>query len=178
MDAGARLARREIRLLRGSPREALELVDTALRAARARGDRLAIYIGLSTAAQAALAPGDTARARTQLEEGILLSDETGHLANTAYFVDALAVVESGSGDHRQVAVLLGAAQALRETVGASIDGDDEPDEALRDAAAATARAVLGPDGFADAVDEGRALEPAHVVALAVRERTPRLRVAT
>ncbi len=167
-----------IRLLRGSPSEALALVDTALAAARARGDRLAIYIGLFTAAQAALALGDAERARTQLEEGILLSDETGDQANLAYFVDALAVVESASGDCSQVAVLLGAAQALRETVGASVYGYYKPDEARRDAAAAAARAVLGPEGFDDAVDEGRALEPAQVVALAVRERAPRLRVAT
>jgi tetratricopeptide (TPR) repeat protein len=109
-----------IALLRGSPQEALVLVGTALTAARARGDRLAIYIALFTAAQAAIALGDADRARAQLEEGVRLSRETGDLANLAYVLDALAVVESSAGRGRRVALLLGAAQALRETVGSNV----------------------------------------------------------
>ena len=156
-----------VTLLRGSPEDALALVDIALAAARERGDRLATYIGLFTAAQAAIALGDADRARSQLEEGVRLSQETGDLANLAYVLDALAVVESSSGRPRRVAVLLGAAQALRETVGATVYGYYQPDIALRDAAAAAAQAALGQDGFDDAVDEGRALEPDQAAALAL-----------
>jgi tetratricopeptide (TPR) repeat protein len=166
-----------IRLLRGHPEQALVLVDTALQVARRRGDRLAIYMALFTAAQAAIALGDVERARAQLEEGILLSEETGDLANLAYFLDALAVVESANGGSRRVAVLLGAARSLRDTVGADVHGYYKPDVAMRDAAAAAARTILGPDGFEDAVDEGWALEPAEMVALAVSSRAPRLRLA-
>jgi predicted ATPase/transcriptional regulator with XRE-family HTH domain len=166
-----------IRLLRGHPEQALVLVDTALQVARRRGDRLAIYMALFTAAQAAIALGDGERARAQLEEGILLSEETGDLANLAYFLDALAVVESANGGSRRVAVLLGAARSLRDTVGADVHGYYKPDVAMRDAAAAAARTILGPDGFEDAVDEGWALEPAEMVALAVSSRAPRLRLA-
>jgi predicted ATPase/transcriptional regulator with XRE-family HTH domain len=166
-----------ITLLRGSPREALALVDTALTAARERGDRLAIYIALFTAAQAAIALGDVDRARTQLEEGVRLSLETGDLANLAYVLDALAVVESSAGGARRVAMLLGAAQALRETVGATVYGYYQPDEGLRDAAAATARATLGEDGFDDAVDEGRRLDAEQAAQLALTAPGQRLRLA-
>ena len=117
-----------VTLLRGKPQEALALVDTALAAARERGDRLAIYIGLFTSAQAAIALGDTDRARTQLEEGVRLSQETGDMANLAYVLDALAVVESSAGRARRVALLLGAAQSLRENVGANVYGYYQPDE--------------------------------------------------
>jgi len=167
-----------ITLLRGSPREALALVDTALTAARERGDRLATYIGLFTAAQAAIALGDADRARSQLEEGVRLSQETGDLANLAYVLDALAVVESSAGRARRVGLLLGAAQSLRETVGATVYGYYQPDVELVDAAARSGRAVLGDDGFDDAVDEGRRLEPEQAAELALTGDGPRLRLAT
>jgi predicted ATPase/transcriptional regulator with XRE-family HTH domain len=165
-------------LLRGSPQEALALVDTALTAARARGDRLVIYIGLFTAAQAAIALGDAEWGRSQLEEGVRLSQETGDLANLAYVLDALAVVESATGRPRRVALLLGAAQAVREVVGATVYGYYQPDPTLREAAAAAARAVLGEDGFDDALDEGRRLDPEQAAALALEGAGSRLRLAT
>ena len=167
-----------VTLLRGKPQEALALVDTALSAARERGDRLAIYIGLFTSAQAAIALGDADRARAQLEEGVRLSQETGDMANLAYVLDALAVVESSAGRARRVALLLGAAQSLREAVGANVYGYYQPDESLRDAAAASARAVLGQDGFDDAVDEGRRLDPEQAAELALAGAGSRLRLAT
>ncbi len=166
-----------VALLRGAPQEALEVVETGLAAARERSDRLATYIGLFTAAQAAIALGDVDRARSQLQEGVRLSQETGDLANLAYVLDALAVVESAHGRARRVAQLLGAAQALREVVGSTVYGYYQPDLALRDAAAASARATLGEDGFDDAVDEGRSLDPEQAVRLALGGRG-RLRLAT
>ena len=167
----AHIWRGTVRLLRGHPQEALALVDTGVQAARARGDRLVIYIGLFTASQAALVLGDTAEARQQLEEGIRLSQETRDLANQAYFVEALAVLEGsaekGPGRARRVAVLLGAAEALRERVGAPVYGYYKPDEALRETVVRRVRSLLGEDGYDDAVDEGRALDPEEATALAL-----------
>jgi hypothetical protein len=77
-----------------------------------------------------------------------------------------------------VAVLLGAAQALRETAGSTVYGYYRPDVALRDAAAASARALLGPDGFDDAIGEGRRLDPEQAAQLALAGEGERLRLAT
>jgi hypothetical protein len=88
------------------------------------------------------------------------------------------VVEGAQGGYRTVAVLLGAAQGLRETVGGTVHGYYKPDEALRAATVRAARSALGADGFEDAVDEGRALEPSQVVELAVTTPAPRLRLAS
>ena len=165
-------------LLRGSPQEASGLVEIALTAARERGDRLVTYIGLFTAAQAAIALGDAERARDQLAEGVRLSQETGDLANLAYVLDALAVIESTTGRARRVALLLGAAQALRELVGATVYGYYQPDPALREGAATSARAKLGDDAFDAAVDEGRRLDPDQAAALALEGPAGRLRLAT
>jgi predicted ATPase/DNA-binding XRE family transcriptional regulator len=166
-------------LLRGRPRDALAFVDTALAATRARGDRLCTYIALFTGAQASMALGDPDGARRQLEEGARLSQETGDLANLAFVLDALAVVESTTGRARRVALFLGAAQSLRETVGATVYGYYQPDLAARDAAAAAARALLGEDGYDDAVDEGRRLGPDEAAELALSgPGGGRLRLAT
>jgi predicted ATPase/DNA-binding SARP family transcriptional activator len=154
-----------VRLLRGDPAGASEHTERALAAARERQDPLAIYISLFTGAQIALAAGDTSRARRQLDEGILLSVDTGDMANLAYFLDARGVIEAGEGRPRRVALLHGAAGRLRETVGANVYGYYQPDEAMLADALDAARSALG-DGFAEVVAEGRRLDVRAVVELA------------
>src|SRR5690606_13181721 len=112
-----------------------------------------------------LSVGDLASARAQLHEGIRLSLETGDMANLAYFLEALAVVESQEGRHEQVLMLYGAAGRLRESVGANIYGYYQPAERLLADALAAARAALG-SSYDDVVARGRALGLDAVVALA------------
>jgi hypothetical protein len=129
------------------------------------------YIGLFTASQAATALGEPEQARQHLEEGIRLSTQTRDLANLAYFLEALAVLEGsdggGHGSARRVAVLLGAGQALRDRVGASVYGYYKPDEALRERVEQQARSLLGPVAFTEAVEEGRTLDVEDSAALAL-----------
>ena len=169
-----------MRLLQGHPGEAADLVECGIEAARARGDRLVTYIGLFTAAQVAGAGGDQDAARAHLEEGIRLSKQTRDLANLAYFLEALAVLEGAdlgaAGQARRVAVLLGAAEALRDQVGARVYGYYKPDEALRERVVQQVRSLLGAQAFEKALAEGRGLDVADGVALALT-RGVRLRVA-
>jgi hypothetical protein len=169
-----------VRLLRGHAEEAGGLARRGIDAARARGDRLVTYIGLFTASQAAAALGNGAAAREHLEEGIRLSTQTRDLANLAYFVEALAVLEGadvgGPGHARRVAVLLGTAEALRDRVGARVYGYYQPDESLRDRVEHQVRSLLGPEAFEDAVAEGRGLDADESAALALT-RGQRLRLA-
>jgi hypothetical protein len=156
-----------IRLLRGATDEAEPLLGRALAAARERDDPLAIYITLYTSAQVALMRQDPARAREQLEEGIRLSVRTGDLANLAYFLDTLAVVEALEGEPRRVALLHGSARQLRETVGSNVYGYYKPDEGMLESSVQTARESLG-DEFETAVSQGRALPVSGMVDLALR----------
>lgn len=134
------------------------------------GDRLSTYVALDNLSQAAIAVGDHGRARSYLREGIALSQQTQDLANLAYFLDALAVVEFAESAPTRVAVLSGAAQILRETVGALVYGYYLPDESLRTQAEQQARLALGEDAY-DAVDRGRALSPADSVHFALHPVT-------
>lgn len=156
-----------VSLLRGDTTGAAQQVDLALAAARERQDPLAVYITLFTAAQIALTVGDPTTARRQVEEGIRLSIDTGDMANLAYFLETLAVVDSLAAEHRRVAVLRGAAHRLRETVGANVYGYYKPDPALLASALDQARSHLGDDGFEAAFADGRGLAVDEVVDLAL-----------
>jgi predicted ATPase/transcriptional regulator with XRE-family HTH domain len=156
-----------VRLLQGNSGQAVAEIRRGLDLARARGDRLSTYVALYNLAQAAIAASDHPAARQHLEEGIRLSEQTRDMANLAYFLDTLAVVESAEGQAQRVPVLVGAAQSLRETVGAQVYGYYIPDESLRAAAEAAARSQLGDDAFDDAVDSGRAMAPPDIVRLAL-----------
>jgi predicted ATPase/transcriptional regulator with XRE-family HTH domain len=154
-------------LLQGDEAGAATEVEHGLAVARARGDRLTTYVALYNLAQTAIAADEHADARGHLEEGIRLSEQTQDLANLAYFLDSLAVVESQDGHSERVAVLLGAAQSLRESVGALVYAYYLPDESLRAEAEQTARADLGVDAYDDAVDAARGMDPAAVVSFAL-----------
>jgi tetratricopeptide (TPR) repeat protein len=159
-------------LLQGDSVGAVAEVEQGLRIARARGDRLSIYVALYNLSAAAIASADHDGARRYLEEGIALSEQTSDLANLAYFLDALAVVESASGAHQRVAVLVGTAQAFRETVG-SVYAYYVPDQTLREAAEKGARKALGEDAYDDAVDLGRSHDLPAAVAFALHRHDTR-----
>jgi predicted ATPase/DNA-binding XRE family transcriptional regulator len=154
-------------LLRQKPDEAVAAVHAGLDRARARGDRLATYIALYNLAQAAIALGDHDGARRHLEEGIRLSEQTRDLANLAYFLEALAVVDARTGLTDRVPRLLGAAEGLRETVGADVYAYYLPDESLRADAEAVARDELGQDGFDVAYAAGTGLDVTAAAAVAL-----------
>jgi ATP/maltotriose-dependent transcriptional regulator MalT len=150
-------------VLRGELDGAAASVQSGLAAARRRGDRLTAYIALYNLSLIALARGELEVAREHLHEGVRLTQETGDLANLGYLLESLAVVEGARGEQHRTAVLLGAAEAVREAAGAWVYGYYKPDASLREAAAATALAALGDDVYGDTVDAGRGLTPDEAV---------------
>ncbi len=154
-------------LLQAQPGAAVPEIELGLESARARGDRLCMYVALYNLSQAAIALGDLPLARRHVEEGIALSEQTRDRANLAYFLETLAVVESAEGRPERVPVLLGAAAGLRETVGADVYAYYLPDEALRASAEQSARSALGEDAYESGAKSGRALDLGEIVGLAL-----------
>ena len=144
-------------------------MQAGLTSARRRGDRLTAYVALYNLSQVAIAQGDHGSARNHLHEGVRLTEQTGDVANLAYFLEALAVVERATGDPRRVGVLVGAASAVRELTGTHVYGYYKPDEALLAASAAQALALLGEDAYGDALDAGRRLTPDGAIAYALSD---------
>jgi predicted ATPase/DNA-binding XRE family transcriptional regulator len=147
-----------ILLLRRDATAASVEITRGLTISRERGDRLAIYVGLYNLAQAVAALGDFVAARRHLNEGITLSEENYDLANLAYFLEALAVVESAEAAPDRIPVLLGAAQTLHETTNHKTYGYYVPDDSLREHAEQQARLALGDLAFLEAVEAGRRLD--------------------
>ena len=154
-------------LLQGDQAGAVAEIERGHALARERGDRLSTYVALYNLSQAAISTGDHVRARRHLEEGIELSEQTQDMANLAYFLEALAVVESADRRPGGVAVLLGAAESLRETVGANVYAYYRPDASLRDEAELRARAALGTSAYDEAVEAGAAMDVASVIRFAL-----------
>jgi predicted ATPase/DNA-binding XRE family transcriptional regulator len=161
-----------VALLSGDPDAAADHIGRGLESANRRRDRLTMYVARYNLSQVELARGDHAEARHHLDEGMRLSLKTGDHANLAYFLDAMAVLEAAEGTHARVPLLLGAAQGIREVVGARGYGFYRPDPAAAAAAESEARSHLGADRFDDALDVGRGLRPEEAVALALGERAP------
>jgi hypothetical protein len=154
-------------LLQGDAAGAVTEIERGLAIARGRGDRLSTYVALYNLSQVAITGGDHAAARRYLDEGITLSEQTQDLANLAYFLDALAVVESAAGASDRVPVLLGAARSFRETVGANVYAYYVPDDALRAAAEQSARDTLGDTEYERLIDLGRGFDLAAAVRFAL-----------
>ena len=159
-----------VRLLEGDADAAVAHIQLGLDSARARGDRLSSYIALYNLSQVEMGRGDHTRAGEHLQEGLRLSRQTGDLANLAYLLDASAVLEATRGIHEPVPVLLGAAQAIRETIGSRGYGYYRPDPAAIQRAASEAQQHLGVDTYDDALDLGRRLSPEEASDLALEER--------
>ncbi len=161
-----------VRLVSGDPGGAVPHLRRGLDSARRRGDHLAVYVALFGLVQVELAEDRPVAARQHLVEGIELSERTGDLANLAFFVESLAVVEGAAGAHARAASLLGAAQGLRERVGSAVYGYYLPDPGLRTRTEAAARDALGDDAVDDALAAGAELAVPSVVALALRRADP------
>jgi predicted ATPase len=169
-----------ILLVKGHPDAAAVQTERGLALARTRGDRLATYVALYNASQAAIALDDPDLARKRLTEGIILSQQTQDLANLGYFLDALGVVEATEDAPERAAVMFGAAQAMREAAGGKVYGYYLPDQSLRRKAEEQVRDALGEAAFGDAVEAGRSLDADQSVmfaaapaAAAVRGHGPR-----
>jgi tetratricopeptide (TPR) repeat protein len=159
-----------VAMLVGDSAGAADHIAWGLASARRRGDRLTIYVALYNLSQSEVARGGHDVARGHLEEGTRLSMETGDLANLAYFLDALAVLEAADGRQARVPLLLGAAQAIREAIGSHGYGYYRPDPSAIVDAADQARQRLGTDRYDDALDMGRAMSPDEAARLALSER--------
>jgi hypothetical protein len=111
------------------------------------------------------ARGDHAFARTLYEESLAMAQEIGDKELFASGLEGLASVGAVQGELAWATRLWGAAEALREAIGAPLPPVERADY---EQAVAIARDRLGKDAFASAWAEGRALTAEQV--LAMRER--------
>jgi predicted ATPase/DNA-binding SARP family transcriptional activator len=146
----------------GDAGRADELLDESERLAREHGDDSALAAILLDRSRLAIAARDTASAASMARAAIELHGSYGMTLGIVEGIKLLALVAEADGNPDRTARLIGAADALREALGASLAATraGNVDDAVR-----RASAQMGDAAFAAARAEGRALSVEEAVAL-------------
>jgi len=107
-------------VVRRDPGQAAALHEESLALSREAGDSLATALSLGMGALAALLGGDPGQAEMLCGEGFRLTPQPGVMNVTAFLVQASAAVASAQGMPARAARLWGAAESLREAIGANL----------------------------------------------------------
>jgi tetratricopeptide (TPR) repeat protein len=148
--------------LEGNNETAEQLYEQALSLFRELGNPWGANIVLQNLAFIAQRRNDYERARALFGESLTNSQELQDKLTSASCLVGLAGTIAALGQPHIAAQLFGAAEALRETISAQIQPGDRPDYERNLAAV---RALLNPQDFDAAWQEGRALSLEQAVAL-------------
>ena len=143
---------------------AANLLDEGLALHRAVGDRRYIAIVLDSQGRLARTRGDVARAASLFTESLILRKKMGDKQGLAESLEAMASVAASQPE--KAARVFGAAEALREAIGAPVPPVERPDY---DRAVAAARAQLGEVAFSSGWAEGRAMTLEQAMSCALKE---------
>src|SRR5262249_34525659 len=115
---------------------------------------------------AAHGAGDNGAARALFQESLTIHREAGGKPRIVTDLEGLAAVAVAQAQPERAARLFGAAEALREAMGAPLPPADRPEHAR---AVASARTALGDEAFAAAWVEGRALSMEAAITYALEQ---------
>lgn len=110
--------------------------------------------------------GDLERATRLLTESLVLYKEMADKSGIAAAMEGFACGASSSSQWRRAAKLFGAAEALRQAIGAPLPPPQKPEY---DRSRAIVRDTLGDEVFAAARAEGQAMVPEQAVEYALKQ---------
>jgi predicted ATPase/class 3 adenylate cyclase len=143
--------------------------EESLALCRELGDKEGIGFALGSLGNVALDQGDHGAARARYIASLTLRQELGDMRGVAKCLEGLAGVAGALGQAEHAAVLCGAAEALREVIGAPLP----PSERGRYARSRdTARAELGEEAFLVAWSLGQTMDLEEVVASVLEMARP------
>jgi len=146
------------------------LYEEALAARRGQGANSSIAVLLTNLAWVAYMEGALDEARDHHERSLSMRRQLGMSNQIAAPLEGLALVSGAAGQPERAAILLAAAAALRDEIGAPLPSDER---AEHDQILALVRSQLGDVAFAAAYAEGRALSLDAAITLAL-EQTARV----
>lgn len=151
---------------RGEHTLANQRLEEALQLAKGSGDRRYTAMALNSLGRAAHAQGERARAQTLFTKSLTQYKETGDRQGVLEVLEGLAYLAAAEQPKR-AARLFGAAEAMRDAIGAPLPPVERP---ACEQMVASLRATLGEEGLTTAWASGRALvteamEPAIAYAL-------------
>ena len=153
-------------LTRGDHDRARPLFEESLALLRARGDTANVARALFNLGASELELGRHEVAGGHFREGLGLARDAGDREDQAWLLEGLAALASAAGEPGRAALLLGAAGALLDAMGA----DHKPFErALRDRTLAAIRGALGEVEAEAALALGASTTPADAIEVALAE---------
>jgi len=158
----------EIARRRGEPARAVPFLEESVAILQGLGLRQPAALSMHSLALAVLALGDLDRADAQLAESLHTFRELEVRSGIALCVEGFAELSLARRDHERAARLLGAAEVLREQIGAPVAPVDLP---AHEQTVAAVQAALPTGAFTAAWTAGRvlSLDQAMEVALATGE---------
>jgi len=150
-----------VALQQGDSATAHALAEEGLALHRETGDLWGIAWVLSVVAKIEACQGEHAAARALYEESLAIARKISSKLNIVVCLEGMASVLATQGEPARAARLWGAAEALRETMGAPIWPIER---AAYERSVAAARALLGEMAFAAAWAEGRTMPLEQVLA--------------
>ena len=151
----------KIALSQGDVFKAQALFEESLAFYRAQGYRKEIAESLAALGQVAAVQQDYATSLARYEEGLLLARKADSKCNVASCLEGLAGVRAAQGERLQAARLWGAAEALRQAIGAPLPLIYRP---AHERAVRAARAQFGERPLVAAWAEGRTMPLEQVLA--------------
>jgi predicted ATPase/class 3 adenylate cyclase/lipoprotein NlpI len=130
------------------------LIEESLALSREMGDRRSIAYSLSSLGMAAYMQGEYATAHSYYRESLVLRREIGSKVYLAYSLALIGGLRVSRGEAEEGSRMLGATEALLESIGAVLDAEHRK---IYERSVASARAQLGDEGFERAWEEGRAM---------------------
>ncbi len=155
-----------VAFLQGDHAAAHALHEESLAIRRELGDRLFSAISLHSLGNVAREQGDYPVARAFLEESLAIRREVRDRGGIAESLAGFAALGAAQRQEERAARLWGAAEALREAIGAPLR---QSERERYDADVSAARAVLGDAAFTAAWAEGRAMTMEPAIAQALEE---------
>jgi predicted ATPase/DNA-binding SARP family transcriptional activator len=154
----------DLALTVGDYERAEPLFEESLALLRSRGDTANVARSLFNLGAVALELGRVDHADERLRESLTLAEQTGDKEDIAWCLEGFAGLAAAASAGKRAALLLGAAGALLDEMGA----DFKPFERqLHDATRDEALRLCGERGFAAAVQEGASMSLADAVAAAL-----------
>jgi predicted ATPase len=151
--------------LAGRSKEAVPVLEESVADAREVGQQSLLGLSLLNLGLGRLGMADLKGARVTLRESLGLLARVGNREITAGAVEALAAVSAQGGDPERAAVLFGAAEGVRSSVGALVWAPERPSH---DRTEASLRQALGGEGFEARFAEGAALSIPEALELSSR----------
>ena len=156
----------DLALISGDYERAEPLFEESLALLRARGDTANIARSLFNLGAVALQSGRSDDARARLSESLSLADEARDKEDLAWCLEGVAALASINSRGERAALLLAAAGALLQSIGAAFKPFERR---LHDATAARAADLCGDDLFAASAAGGSSMPLADVLACARAE---------